>query len=114
MEASPSQPRGCRRGWADPGADRANGRGDVPRRDQGAAAHREVPAATGAAAVHPEERRNAAAVGDSGGARPGGASGGKACAGTDLRGRLQGLLAWVSATKGSHGSAGDDPPTRWT
>src|SRR5574341_727354 len=110
MEACEGQRR-CRRGrWRKSVGHRAAGRGTIFGRRGATPAGRTVPAAAGAAAVHSEERWEAAAAGDTDGARPGGASGSQACAGAHLRGGFPELFVWVPAAEGGDGRAGDDSP----
>ena len=86
----------------------------VPRGTRGAPEGGHVPTAAGAAAVHPEAGREAAAVGDSDGARPRGADGGEDRARADLRGRVPGLFLRVPPATKCHAGAGGDPPDRRT
>src|SRR6266487_145504 len=114
MGAGQGEQGGCRRRRGNAVDDRAGRRGDVSAGYTATPSHGHVLAAPGEAAVHTEDGRDAAAVGDPHGARSGGTGGGQGGRRTDLRGRLQDLLVWVPAEEECHRRAGSDPPPGWT
>src|SRR6188474_1354846 len=107
MEAGEAEPRF---GWVRCPDDRGGGavrRRALPRGAWRRAAGRRVPAERDLAPVHSEGRWKAATAGDPDGPRPGGADGGEAGAGADLRGGLLAVLVWLPARAEPADGAGD-------
>src|SRR5487761_937853 len=86
-----------RGGSGDPGGGRRSWRGANARRSPRRAPSRSLPAVASAAEGHPEARWRRAATGHTDGPGPGGAAGGEAGVGADLRGGLSRLVVRLPA-----------------
>jgi hypothetical protein len=81
----------------------------VSRRDTGRPEGRPISSFTGEEAVDTKSRREAAAAGDTDGARPGDPKGGEVGDRADFRGGLPGMQLWIPADEKRDASSGSNP-----